>query len=281
MKDFFRSTKFKILVALMAVVIGVMIYTLTKGGYSSDSASFFNTVFEPFQKASAAISEKVTSFIDMHINAKKYYDENEQLKVKLNELYNDIVDYDRLQQENSQLKELLDLKEEHKDLVFTAPCTIIARTANDPYSSFTIDKGSDDGIEPFDPVITSEGIVGICYDVARTTSRVQTLYSTRTAVGVTAVRGKATGILEGDYELAAEGACRMSYINKTADIKVGDVIVTTGSETFPEGQLIGTVEQVGMEDSGLSKYAVIKPAIDPNAISTVFVITEFNGQGAG
>ncbi|MDE6709592.1 MAG: hypothetical protein K2J76_03780 [Oscillospiraceae bacterium] len=71
----------------------------------------------------------------------------------------------------------------------------------------------------------------------------------------------------------------MSYISKTSDIKAGDIIVTSGSETFPANQLVGTVEEVGMEDSGLSMYAVIKPAINPDDVSTVFVISSFNGQG--
>lgn len=280
MRDFFKSSKFKVLIALIAVIIGVMIYSLTKGGYTSDSASFFSVVLEPFQKASTAISEKVTNALDTLVHAKNYREENEQLKERLNQLYNEIIDYDKLQTENAELRELLNLKEENDGFVFTAPCTVIARTANDPYGSFTIDKGSDDGVAPYDPVITSGGLVGICFDVSRSTSRVQTLYSPRTAVGVTAVHSKATGILEGDYELASQGFCRMSYIEKNSGISKGDVIYTSGSETFPEGQLIGTVEDVIMEDSGLSKYAVIKPAIDPDAVSTVFVITDFNGQGA-
>ncbi len=264
----------------MAIVIGVMIYSLTKGGYAPDSSSFFSVVLEPFQKLSTSISENVTDTIDTFVNAKKYYEENRQLKQRLNELYNEIADYDKVTRENAELKELLNLKEKNEDFVFSAPCTIIARTANDPYSSFTIDKGSADGIAPYDPVITSEGLVGICCEVSRSTSRVQTLYSPKTAVGVTAVRSKAAGIVEGDYELAGDDCCRMSYISKTSDLKPGDILVTSGSETFPEGQLIGIVEEIGMEDSGLSKYAVIRPAIDPDSISTVFVITEFNGQGA-
>lgn len=279
MRDFFKTTKFKILVVVMAVIIGVMVYSLTMGGYSPDSSAFFSIVLEPFQKLSTAISEKVSDGIDTLANAKDYREENEQLKSKLNEIYNDIADYDKLQRENAELKELLGLKEEHIDYVFSAPCTVIARTANDPYGSFTIDKGSSDGIAPYDPVITSEGLVGICIDVSRTTTRVQTLYSPKTAVGVTSVRTKATGVIEGDYELSSQGYCRMNYINKNADIIEGDIIMTSGSETFPEGQLVGVVAEIGMEDSGLSKYAVISPAIDPESVSTVFVVTEFNGQG--
>ncbi len=278
MKDFFGTKKFKILVALMLIIIGVMIYSLTKGGYSSDSESVFGVVLEPFQKVSNTISEKVTSTLDMFFNAEKYYEENQQLKETLNEVYNDIIDYDKLARENEQYRVLFALTEEHDDYVFSAPCNIIARATNDPYHSFTIDKGSNDGIAPYDPVVTSTGLVGVCYDVSRSTSRVRTLYSPKTAVGVTVLRSKATGIIEGDYEYAEQGYCRMNYISDSADIVDGDVIVTSGSEVFPASQLIGTVVEVGMEDSGLSKYAIIEPAIDPDSISTVFVITSFNGQ---
>ena len=54
--------------------------------------------------------------------------------------------------------------------------------------SFTIDKGSSSGIEPGDPVVTSEGIVGVCYDVAENTSGVRTLFSPKTAIGVYSLR---------------------------------------------------------------------------------------------
>ncbi|MCH5349223.1 MAG: rod shape-determining protein MreC [Oscillospiraceae bacterium] len=279
MKDFFGTTKFKILVAVMAVIVGVMIFSLTQGGYTTDSASVFGYIFEPFQKFSTGISNRVTSTLDMLFNAEKYYNENIELKNTLNEIYNDIIDYDIIARENEQLRVMLELKEEYDDYVFSAPCTVIARTTNDPYHSFTIDKGSDDGVSPYDPVITSSGLVGVCYDVSRSTSKVRTLYSPKTAVGVTAVRSKATGIIEGDYEFAENGQCRMNYISKTSDIEEGDIIITSGSETFPANQLIGTVESVGMEDSGLSKYAIINLAINPDDVSTVFVITSFNGQG--
>ncbi len=279
MKDFFRTTKFKILVAVMAVIVGIMIYSVTTGGYASDSSSVFSIIFEPFQKLSTNISDKVTSTLDMMFNAEKYYNENIELREKLNEVYNDIIDYDQVTRENEQLRVLLGLKEEYNDYQFSPPCTVIARTTNDPYRSFTIDKGSKDGIEPYDPVITSSGLVGICYDVSRSTSKVRTLYSPKTAVGATVVRSKATGIIEGDYELTEDGFCRMNYISKTADLAVGDIVVTSGSETFPANQLLGTIAEFGMEDSGLSQYAVIKPAINPEDVSTVFVITSFNGQG--
>ncbi|MDY3792495.1 MAG: rod shape-determining protein MreC [Oscillospiraceae bacterium] len=275
MKEFFHTVKFKIIIALTAVLIGAMIYSVTTGGYSSGSNYLFEVIFEPVRSLSSKISDKVSTSLDMVINAEKYYNENQQLKAQLNAIYNDVIDYDKVLEENRELRVMLELKEEYDNYKFSPPCTVIARTTNDPYGSFTVDKGSSDGIEPGDPVVTETGIVGVCFEVSPSTSKVRTLYSPKTAVGVYTVRTKAEGIAEGGYDLAVKGRIRMSYISKDSDIKEGDVIVTSGSANYPAGQLIGTVESVQMEQNGLSKFAVLIPAEEPNTITSVFVITDY------
>lgn len=275
MKEFFHTIKFKIIIALTAVLIGAMIYSVTTGGYSSGSNYLFEVIFEPVRSLSSKISDKVSTSLDMVINAEKYYNENQQLKAQLNAIYNDVIDYDKVLEENRELRVMLELKEEYDNYKFSPPCTVIARTTNDPYGSFTVDKGAADGIEPGDPVVTETGIVGVCFEVSPSTSKVRTLYSPKTAVGVYTVRTKAEGIAEGGYDLAVKGRIRMSYISKDSDIKEGDVIVTSGSANYPAGQLIGTVESVQMEQNGLSKFAVLIPAEEPNTITSVFVITDY------
>ncbi len=259
----------------MAVLVGAMIYSVTTGGYSSGSSYFFELIFEPVRNLSTKISNKVSTSLDMLINAEKYYNENRQLKAQLGELYNDIIDYDRVMQENEDLRLMLELKQEYDDYEFSPPCTVIARTTNDPFASFTVDKGANDGITPGDPAVTANGIVGVCYEVSPETCKIRTLFSPRTAVGVYTVRTKAEGVVSGGYDLAKDGKIRMSYISKDSDIIPGDIIVTSGSTNYPAGQLIGTVESVEMESNGLSMYAVIIPVEDPATVTGVFVITNY------
>lgn len=259
----------------MAVLVGAMIYSVTTGGYSSGSSYFFELIFEPVRNLSTKISNKVSTSLDMLINAEKYYNENRQLKAQLGELYNDIIDYDRVMQENEDLRLMLELKQEYDDYEFSPPCTVIARTTNDPFASFTVDKGANDGITPGDPAVTANGIVGVCYEVSPETCKIRTLFSPRTAVGVYTVRTKAEGVVSGGYDLAKDGKIRMSYISKDSDIIPGDIIVTSGSTNYPAGQLIGTVESVEMESNGLSMYAVIVPVEDPATVTGVFVITNY------
>lgn len=281
MKEFFNSAKFKIIVCILALLIGVMIYSGTKSGSESGS-SFFGRAFAPIQKFSTNLSNKVESSLDMLTNASQYYEDNKRLKEQLGEMYNQIVDYDKIKRENEQLRQVIGLKEEFPDYVFSPPCAVIARTTNDPYGSFIIDKGSSDDIAQNDPVITADGLVGVVVKVSKTYSRVKTILSPDVTVGAYCVRTKDPGVVEGSVELTEDGLCKMMYIDRTSDIKKGDIIVTSGnSGLFPVDRIIGTVEEVKVEDSGLSLYATIKPLVETDSITNVFVITDFNGQGEG
>ncbi len=275
MRDFFQSVKFKIIIALTALLIGAMIYSVTTGGYSTTSSYIFEMIFEPVKKLSHNISDQISVKLDMLINAEKYYNENQQLKKQLDELYNQIIDYDEIVHENGDLRTMLDLKEGYDNYKFSPPCTVIARATNDPYASFTVDKGSDDGIKPGDPVVTQNGIVGVCSEVSPVTCKIRTLFSPKTSMGAYAVRTKAEGVVSGGYEYASDGKIRMEHIAKESDIEKGDIIVTSGSANFPAGHLIGVVDSVEMETNGLSKYAIIIPAEDPRTLSGVFVVTDY------
>lgn len=281
-KDFIHSAKFKVLVAILALIIGIMLYAATTGGQTSAVSSFFGAIFTPVQKLSTTISDKVSTTLDMLTNADKYYDENQQLKAQLDSQYNQIVDYENIKEENQHYEEILGLKESFPDYKFSPPCKVIGRTTNDIYQSFFIDKGSSDGISLHDPVVTSAGLVGIVSSVQMTYSKVTTVLSPEYPMGIFCVRTKETGILEGNFEIAEQGLCNIKFINRDSDIKSGDIIVTSGhSGLVPKDRIIGTVSEVSIDKGGLSLNATVKPIVDISNLKNVFVITEFEGQGVG
>lgn len=282
MKEFVHSVKFKILIAIFALLLGITLFAATTGGKDSFASSFFGAIVSPFQKLSNTISEKVTSTIDMLSNSNEYYDENQILKKQINEMYNKMADYDNLKQENGHYEEMLGLKEEYSDYKFSAPCQIIGRATNDMYMSFFIDKGSVDGIELHDPVITAGGLVGVIDDVEKTYSRVTTILSPEYPIGAYVSSTKDTGVIEGNLEAASEGLAVMKFIKKDSTIKKGDIIVTSGhSGLIPKNRIVGTVQELKIAENGLSLEATIKPVNDIEAINNVFVITDFEGQGEG
>jgi rod shape-determining protein MreC len=279
MREFFRTKKFKALAALTAVILGIMIFTVASGENVPTVGAFFSVIAKPFQTLSTNISNNFSESFNTLSNARQNREENILLKAQLSELYQKQIEYEDLKRENKELRTLLSLKEEHNELTFSAPASVIARTVGDPYLSFTIDRGSNDGISPYDTAVTKDGIIGVCVEVAATTAKIQTLYSPKSAVGVMTARSLTKGIIESDFAYIEQNSVKMAYIDKAADIMVGDIIMTEGSEMFPPGQMIGVVREITMEQNGLAKYARIELIVTPENVNDVFIITDFNGKG--
>lgn len=279
MRDFFKGFKFKIIVCVFALVLGVVIYAAVSGGFSTFPENVLSTIAKPFVSVSNAVSQWVEDTLDKFANADRYKSENEELKDKLNEQYRQIIELENVKHENDQLKEILKIKEENSDFEFSAPCNIIAHNSNDAYAGFTIDSGSDDGISLYDPVMTSNGLIGMVSEIAPNYAKVSTILSDEINVGVMTFDSKVTGILDNDIKNANEGNCLMSYITKDSGIKKGEIVKSVAGVVFPGNLLIGTVEKVYDDENGLSVHAVIKPAVDVRTITDCVVITDFKGQG--
>ena len=279
MRDFFKGFKFKIIICIFAVVLGVVIYAAVSGGFSTVPETVISTITKPFVIASNAVSQWVEDTIDKFTNADRYKTENEELRNKLNEQYKQIIDLENVKNENDQLKQILKIKEENADFEFSPPCNIISRNTNDAYAGFTIDRGSDDGISLYDPVMTSNGLIGMVCEIAPNYAKVATILSDEINVGVMTFESKVTGILDNDIKNANEGNCLMSYITKDSGIKDGEIVKSVAGVVFPGNLLVGTISKVYDDENGLSVHAVIKPAVDVRTVTDCVVITSFKGQG--
>lgn len=280
MKEFFHSVKFRILLCIGALLLGLMTYVAVSAGRESTPEQILNTLTYPFVAAANGISEGVTGVIDKLVNADKYKSQNEELSAQLTEMYGYTMDYEELKKENERLREMLGLKEKHEDFMFSEPCDVIARNASDLYGGFTISSGSKDGLSLGDPVITSNGLVGRVTSVADNYAKVTTILSPQVNVGVYTMRSKTTGVIENDLSSAEKGLCLMSGILKDADIREGDIIFTSGkSGLFPGDILVGTVVEVYDDPNGLSKHALIQPAEDVKSIVSAIIVTDFEGKG--
>lgn len=281
MKDFFHSIKFKLILCLFALVLGFMIYAAVSGGNIIFPKSILETITQPIVSTATAISGWAERTLDAFLNAEKYRDENEMLQEKLTEIYLQIIDKDKTDEENEQLREMLEIAKENDDYEWSAPCSVIARNANDVFGSFTIDKGSSDGIELHDPVFTKIGLVGYITEISPHYAVVTTILSPEISIGVITADKKVVGIVENDILYSADGRCLMSYISKVSEIADGDIVITSGGAVFPAGIMVGTVETVYSDANGLTLHAVIKPAENVINVTNVFVVTDFEGQGIG
>lgn len=276
--DFFKSVKFKIIIGIFALLIGVMIYTGATQGFSSLPSKVIGIISAPFQSLSSKISTSTKNFFDKFLNADKNVKENEQLKQKLSELQNKLVEYETIKNENQQLREIVGLKKQHPDFEFEAG-TVIARGPNDPFATFTIDVGSNQGVKYRDPVVTPLGLVGVVTEVGPTYSVVTAILHPDIGVGAYQTRTNDTGVVTGSVKLAEQGKCKLGLLPRQVSIAIGDIITTSGETgLFPKGLVIGTVEVIENETSGSSVYAVIQPSEDIFSVENVFVIKNFNGK---
>ena len=280
MRDFLKSTRFKILLGFLAFLVGIMIYAVTKGGYSVSGASFINTITKPFRSASNGISMKMEGTVDKLSNADKYYEENQQLKKQIGELNAQLTEYDAIKAEVEELRKFVSIKEEHEDYMLSQPCGVLGYVTNDPFKSFTIDKGSADGILVNCPVVTAEGLVGITVEVSEHVSTVRTILSPDLSVAAMASSSSADqGIIEGNVLSSESGQTKLIHVPKKNKLKRGDLMITTGtSGLFPKDYPIGTILDIGLDSNGLSVCADIQPCVDVTRLTSVIVITDFSGK---
>ena len=280
MRDFLKSTRFKILLGFLAFLVGIMIYAVTKGGYSVSGASFINTITKPFRSASNGISMKMEGTVDKLSNADKYYEENQQLKKQIGELNAQLTEYDAIKAEVEELRKFVSIKEEHEDYMLSQPCGVLGYVTNDPFKSFTIDKGSADGILVNCPVVTAEGLVGITVEVSEHVSTVRTILSPDLSVAAMASSSSADqGIIEGNVLSSESGQTKLIHVPKKNKLKRGDLMITTGtSGLFPKDYPIGTILDIGLDSNGLSVCADIQTCVDVTRLTSVIVITDFSGK---
>ena len=71
------------------------------------------------------------------------------------------------------------------------------------------------------------------------------------------------------------GKLRMNYLPSDAVLRNNDQVVTTGSTVYPKGLILGYVEDAGFDETGVAKYAMLRPAADLEDLEQVFVITDY------
>lgn len=279
MREFLRSRRFKVLLAVFAVLLGFMIYAVSSGDAATVPSKIISAIAAPFQKLSSVISTSVSDFLSKYADAGKNYEENIKLKDEVAELQKQLADYENLKNENEQLREVAGVQEMSEDYKAVGG-TIIARDATDRYYSFVIDKGSKHGISELDPVVTSRGLVGIVSKVYPTSCRVITILSPERSVSAREPRTTETGALTGSIELLDEGKCVLKYLQRETAISKGNVICTSGeSGRFPKNYVIGVVEEVRQQNDGKTAYAVVRPSEDIKEVSNVCVLIDFEGKG--
>ena len=277
MKDFFRQNGIWLLVIalLLSILIGITSFLL--GGSADPFSNAVNTVTAPVRGGVSAVLDWAEGVYNYVFHYQELHDELDQLRIRVAELEEEVREGQEASRENEQLRELLDLQAKRRDFTFES-ARVTTRSTDNWESTLTLSKGSSDGVAAGNCVITETGVlVGVVSTVGLNWSTVSTVLNTDIEMGGIVTRTYSAGILEGDFALMGQGRLKLSYLPEGAQLVSGDEVVTSGKgDIYPSGLVVGQVEGVFIDPSGMTRYAVVIPNVDLDSLIEVFIIKDFD-----
>ncbi|MCD8335605.1 MAG: rod shape-determining protein MreC [Clostridiales bacterium] len=279
MKNFFHDNGLWVLIAALLLTAAVTMTSALFPNVTSPLANVIGVVSSPFQRVASSFTGWVEGVYDYVFRYEQLLEENEALQQELSEVRSELREAQDAQAENEDLRNALGLVEEKTDLTLV-DVTVTEGKASSWESTLTISKGSNAGIAVNDVVITGTGyLVGVVQEVGTNWATLITILDPSISVSATVYRTGDTLMLESDLDLMTQGKCKLTYLSADAVFISGDEVLTSGANgTYPSGLVVGYIESVETEPSGLERYAVVTPAADFDNLSTLFVVTDFNND---
>ncbi len=267
MRELFRRYKL-LLLAVVLLMATVLLYSYNLRHKST--TTFFEravlTFAEPFQSGIDQTVDAVRNvwknylwLVDARQRNIELLKENRELKAKL-------LQVEEISLQNQRLRALLGFVD---DLDRPAlPAQVIGEDASNWARTIVIDKGTKSGLRNGLPVVAAEGVVGRIIKISQNSARVLLITDASSAVAALIQRTRTRGVARGQgQDLSVE------YALRTADIEVGDLLVTSGmGGIFPKGLPLGKVADIEKGQFGLFQQVKVETMVDFSHLEEVLVI---------
>ena len=236
-------------------------------------------VVVPFQQGISKAGQWLSNRSEELVQIRQLLDENASLKEQVAELtaQNTILQQERYELNN--LRELFDLDDRYTDYEKTG-ARIISRDSGNWYSSFTIDKGYEDGLLVDMNVIAGGGLVGRISSVGPNWSKVTSIISDNSNVSGAVLATGDKLMVSGNLKLMADGVISFSQLLDSEDkVSEGDKVVTSNiSDKYLPNILIGYIHTMDQDANNLTKSGYITPSVDFEHLDEVLIILEQKQQ---
>ncbi len=274
MKHFFTNRIRVVLVA--AVLLAVVLAVVSSLTGMKLPQMMVQGVLTPFRAGVSKLTDKSQQIYDYIFRYETLLAENQSLKEQLAAIEDEARDAYATKQENERLRAALDLVDANEDYKLV-DAYIISTSSSDWSNTFTINRGSNVGIQEGMCAITAYGeLVGLVSEVGVNYSIVKSVLDSSLEISATIAASGHSGMVQGGYATGLDGLLRMNYLPSSATIRNHDQVVTTGSTVYPRNLVLGHVVDAGFDDTGVAKYALLKPAADVRSLEQVFIVTEYN-----
>lgn len=276
MKDYLRKNGIRVGIIVAAVVLLIGITAAARGGQISFVQNLTGIMEAPLKRVLSSAVNWVDGIYGYIFEYDSLRAENESLRAQLAEAQESARDGIEASEENTRLRQLLELREQHTDYVLESSKVVLWSSSNWS-SSFTISKGSNSGIELGAPVITEYGaVVGQITELGDTWATVSTIIDVDMSVGAFVGVSGNSGMVVGEFGLMRDKQAKLTFLADGAQIFVGDDVLTSGSGgAFPAGLVIGTLTAVQTEAGGQVEYGIVEPQCDLDSLVQVFIIKDF------
>ena len=201
MKKFFKSTAFKILLAIALVLLAAIAAAASAADGTTPVSKVTSFVFSPLQKASSYLVDKLDGFKGSFVSSSTYRDRISELESEVADYQSKLVDYEKLKKQVEAYEKFLEVKEKNPDFKFVAG-TVIGRDSADTFGSFVLNCGSNDGVKVNDPVISGEYLIGIVNEVTPTSCVVLSVTDPKVNAAAYEIRTGEMGYTETTSKLA-------------------------------------------------------------------------------
>lgn len=281
-----KKSKYKLktkhLITMMTILcIGLIVLSLSSKFSFAPVRSALGYVVVPFQNGINQVGTWMTEQKNGFQSMKALTKENEELKEQIGELTAKNSTLVQDQEEAERLRALYNLDQDYSEYEKIG-AQVIGKDVGNWYNTFTINRGSSDGVETDMNVIANGGLVGIVTKTGPHWATVRSIIDDSSNVSASVTSISQNCMVTGDLKLMDEGKIRFIQLtDKENLVQEGDKVVTSSvSNKFLKGILIGYISEVVDDANNLTKNGTIIPVVDFENIEEVLVIKQLKQQAS-
>lgn len=269
-----RTSPFLLAAIVVALAAGIAAFLLLRPGSGvSLPENAIASAFTPVQSAFTNATNWAINLVERQRNQSALAAEYAALQREYEALKLDVASMEEDVQENKRLEALIGARERFASLT-PVYARVIARDPGVWFDTFSINAGTSSGVKVDMAVVTAEGLVGRVYEVGLNYAKVLSLIDSRSAVACLVQRTRDNTVLRGvTTDTTTTASCYGYYLPITADVSVGDSVITSGVDMlYPKGLPVGTVTAISREGESRKDYIVVTPHADFAHIEEVLVL---------
>lgn len=265
-----RRQRFLMVTLVVVCIILVTVYSReSENGFLHRLQRFSMDVISPLQKGISKVLSPVRNGIGFLLDLGRARGERDRLREEVRLLEQRVHELEEMRRENEILKEMIAVKEAYPELEFMV-VDVIGASPDVWEQTIIIGAGYSDGLQEYMAVLSEDGsLVGRIISCTAQSSVVQLITDEKSAVGAKLQRNSEMGILRGE----GGGKVHLELLNLEADVRTGDVVITSGmGGTCPAGIPIGVITEIGEKQADLSVGIIIQPRASMTRLDKVMVV---------